>query len=120
VIDVGEMHYVDRSYVLTEVPADYHGLFGLRTAMNDKSCANDPLVTLTATGTVEVIVAASADDERPSWMSSWTITGETIVADHDPYGAAEFDLLSQSYPAGLVELGPCADDTGVMYFVMFR
>jgi rhamnogalacturonan endolyase len=117
----GERLYLDRDYVIDTVPATLAEQYVLlRTAMEDKSAAQSPLVSLQATQSATVVVALSQALDPPAWMQGWTLLADPLTADFGPeFGLITYDLYQKTFSAGPIDLGPLQTQTH-MYAVMIR
>jgi len=97
--------YVDRSYKITDLPAELTGQ-AMVPGSNDDSKATTPpdYLTLDLTAPATVYVAYDPRGENdwwPSWLSSFTRTGQTIGTTDQ-----RLHLFKREAPAGELALGP--------------
>jgi len=93
--------YIDRTYVFTTIPAPLTSTTYIQTANNDKNSTGSTFVSFDVNQPVTVYVAH--DDRistKPAWLNSFTPTGGTLITSD-----TEFDLYSQTFPAGTINLG---------------
>jgi hypothetical protein len=113
----GLLLYVDRDYPYVEV-ASCAGLPVLRTACDDKKAAGDAVIAFDLKREATVLVGLENRVEKPSWMSSFTDTGESLSGRHKE-GPRLYRLWARDYPPGRVALGGV--NTGfAMYVVVLR
>ena len=100
-LDDGKLVYLDRDYVFTSVADKYRGLNYLRTANDDKSSSGDGFVTFAVNKTVEVFVGYDPRNVAlPSWLQSWSDTGENMFSTDMP-----LHLYKKEFLAGSIQLG---------------
>jgi alpha-glucosidase (family GH31 glycosyl hydrolase) len=100
----GDLHYVDRDYVFSEIPALLEGLTYVRTANDDKLESGSTFLRFTADR--DVIVYVAHDDRlepKPPWLQDFTDTGEGLN-DDDPWTIG-FSILAKRFDAGEIVLG---------------
>lgn len=102
---VGAPTYVDRSYAITDLPGQLNGQALIQGA-NDDSKATTPAdyLQLQLTRPATVYVAFDPRGENvwwPSWLSSFTRTGETVGTTDQ-----RLILFKRDVPAGALALGP--------------
>ncbi len=93
--------YIDRTYLFTTIPAPLTSTTYIQTANNDKNSTGSTLVSFDVNQPVTVYV--SHDDRispKPAWLNSFTPTGGTLITSD-----TDFDLYSQTFPAGTINLG---------------
>ena len=98
---VDQLVYVDRTVVFTDV-ASLGGSTYIMTGNDDKLSALDPFLTFDVSTNVVVYVAH--DDlinPKPTWMSSFSDTGENLVTTTP----TTLSLYAREFPAGAVSLG---------------
>jgi hypothetical protein len=96
---VGQPVYVDRDYTFTDV-ASLGGSTYIKTANDDKTSTDNPFLTFNVASNVVVYVAH--DDRlapKPVWLSTFSDTGENLVAD------TTLSLYAKEFAAGTVTLG---------------
>jgi hypothetical protein len=98
---VGSDVFIDRDFVLTNVPAELVSLAYLRTANDDKFVSASDAVSFDVDGAVTVYVGYSTRiPSRPVWLQSWTDSGSEIRTSGPTYRVYQKD-----FPAGRVVLG---------------
>jgi hypothetical protein len=98
---VGKDVYIDRTITYTTIPSKYLNLQYMRTDNDDKQQTANPFLSFDVNQPVTVYVAH--DDRittKPSWMSSFTDTGDDIDSTDWPRS-----VFSQDFPTGTVTLG---------------
>jgi hypothetical protein len=97
--------YVDRSYTITDLPSSLNGQALVQGANDDsKATTPDDYLHLQLTGAAKVYVAFDPRGENawwPSWLSSFTRTGETVGTTDQ-----RLILFERDVPAGELALGP--------------
>jgi len=98
----GKPQYIDRTFIIESVPAQYQGLTYLKTANDDKFHTDSPFLTFAVNQLVTVYVA---HDERitpkPAWIEDWTDTGEALQAEL----GGGFEIYGMDFPSGSISLG---------------
>ncbi|KKN04069.1 hypothetical protein LCGC14_1101360, partial [marine sediment metagenome] len=120
ILAVGELVYIDRSYIFTSVPSELVGLNYLRTANNDKGSTGGVSFDVNKQVTVfvayDVRFSTDSPPTIPAWLTLWTKIGMTVSSND-----ASFNIYSKDFPAGNISLGG-NDDSGAylhsMYSVM--
>ena len=117
-LDAGDEYYLDRSFVLVTIPAQYKDLLWIKTRNDDKQNRSDNFISFTLTDSAIVYVAYDKSIVTlPSWLSSWTDTGDEIITNDDN----PFRIYAREFPAGQVVLGGNAGgSSNSMYVVMIR
>lgn len=90
----GNLEYIDRTYRLTSVPTSYVGKEMIRLPNNDKTATASNYVSFNSTISQSVCVAWDLRNTQPTWLSSWTNTGNTLV------GNTTFTVFSKAFSAG--------------------
>lgn len=105
-LSVGTQHYTDRSYAITDVPAELNGLPFLRTANDDDRSAGHHQLSFHSDSDVTVYLGVDVRCTEPlAWMNvgqpdGFSDTG-LIVATTDP----DFRIYEKQFPAGPITLG---------------
>jgi hypothetical protein len=111
----GNLEYIDRTYRLTAIPSAYIGLEMIRLAENDKTNNSSTYLQFTTTVSQNVCVAWDSHQTVPSWLSSWTSTGNSLTG-VAYYGTATFNVYKKSFSAGTVTLnGPNTNDNYMVF-----
>jgi putative membrane-bound dehydrogenase-like protein len=98
---VGAKPYVDRGYVLKEVPPMLEGLDFIQTANDDDGSQGEAWLSFEALMPVRVHIAFDARGTEPPWLRDhFQRTQHSIRADH-----WTFHDYVKEFPAGRVELG---------------
>lgn len=119
-IQVNNTQYGDRTYMLATVPSSVAGSAWIRTANDSKTYTGSTLVTFTVTQNADVYVAhADEIPTKPSWLSSWTDTGDNIVNDYN--GGVSYSLFKKYYAANsTVSLGNNGDTSKANYMIIVK
>jgi hypothetical protein len=103
--------YVDRSYKITDLPAELTGQAMIPGSNDDsKATRPDDYLTLSLTGPATVYVAFDPRGENdwwPAWLNSFTRTSETVGTTDQ-----RLILFKRDVPAGSLALGPNSGVTG--------
>ncbi|WP_161890526.1 malectin domain-containing carbohydrate-binding protein [Pontibacter russatus] len=101
---VGAVHYTDRTYKITSVPASLSGAPFIRTANDDKNSTASSLLSFNLSESATVYVAYDPRATAlPSWLSGWQkLTDRVGVNDSK---ISYMNIYSKSFPAGAVSLG---------------
>ena len=79
-LQVGDVQYGDRSYVITSLPSYFAGCDWIRNANASKLYTQSPLVTFTVVADAVVYIAQQYDiTTKPSWMNIKADTGYDLV-----------------------------------------
>ncbi|MDX1907802.1 MAG: PKD domain-containing protein [Bacteroidia bacterium] len=93
---VGELVYTDRNSSITALPGILSGADFVRTAHADRNRTSASFLTVTLSQAATVYLAYdSRATTVPSWLSTWTATGQQVGITDAP-----MNLYSKSYPAG--------------------
>ena len=113
--NIGSTIFIDRTYTITDMPSQYQGHQGIRTANNDKD--NPGLdFHFTISGGAYIYVCLSKDTQPTTpLLTGFVDTGDDIETTDQTYS-----VFRKWYPAGVVSIGP---KPGVgngysMYFVL--
>jgi len=112
---VGKTVYRDRDYTFTDIPASYDGLLYLRTVNDDKFNSAPDYLQFNVNKPVTVFVGFTTEATTlPSWLDSWTNTGEQLGL-----SAGSRQLYQKDFPSGTVVLG--GNEVGYsMYVVVLK
>ena len=102
-LQVGDVQYGDRTFTFTAVPGLVAGSQWIRGANNSKSYAASPLLTFSINKSADVYVALDNRSSVPSWLTSWTNTGLTMV--NNEATPISYNLYVKNFAAGTVSLG---------------
>jgi hypothetical protein len=112
-VDPGNLVYIDRSFSYSTVPSAYTAMKSLQTANVDKAVVDANFLSFTANMDVNVYVAhALSSNAVPTWLSSWTDTGDTLVTSD-----RTLKLYKKAFAAGSITLGDNGSG-GSMYVVL--
>ncbi len=123
VLGSGDEMYIDRAYVLGNLPTAYQGLAWVKTAMDDKTATDNPFLTYSISTNTTVYIGFSTKASIPPWAPSegWVENGDSlyiyIVNQDIPYA-----LWEKSYAANsTVSMGGKQDLANQhMYVVLNR
>lgn len=97
----GGLVYVDRAYTYTTVPATYSGMRNLKTVNGDKASSGSSFLSFSVNRDVTVYIAHDTSiASKPSWLSTWTDTGDQLITSDSP-----LQLYRKDFPAGTIILG---------------
>lgn len=96
--------YTDRDFTFSSVPAALVGATFIRTANDDKRATASPLLSFSIDRAATVYVGLDQRVSKPSWMSDFTKTTDTLA--FSGTGTGTLELYQKSFPAGVVQLGP--------------
>jgi hypothetical protein len=99
---VGELVYIDRSFVFTSVPPLYQGQEFIRTANDDRSAEDADFLTFTLTADATVYVAY---DDRATSLPAWLDDGWIYTGDMIDTSDVLRRVYGKSFSAGSVTLG---------------
>jgi pectate lyase len=121
-LQVNDLVYGDRTYVIKTLPPVYVGFDWIRTATDSKAYTGATLVSFKIAANSDVLVAF--DDRvtsKPAWLTSgWTDTGNNIVdSEATP---VTFSVYNKVFAANTtVFLGPNGQTSGcVLYLVIVK
>ncbi len=113
-LEVGQLVYVDRDYVFTQVPEDLRGQAYISTANDDKTATGDAFLSFEINQGSDVYVGYdSSVPTTPGWLSSWTKTLKTVQTSD-----TVFELYRKYFPAGTVTLGANEGDVHSSMYVV--
>jgi hypothetical protein len=95
----GNIELIDRTYRWTTIPSAYLNKEVIRLGNVDKSNSSTNYLSFTITQTENVCVAYDTLATLPSWLSSWTNTGDNLV------GHETHRVYRKNFTAGTVTLG---------------
>jgi hypothetical protein len=116
-LQTGDLSYGDRTVVFSSVPASVAGSDWIRPAMDSKAFTGSTLVSFKVNSAVNVYVAHNdAITTKPSWLSSWTDTGEDITGN-----GLTYSLYRKSFAAGsTVTLGANGHTSYAQYLIAVK
>ncbi|WP_345161065.1 InlB B-repeat-containing protein [Pontibacter saemangeumensis] len=101
---VGALHYTDRTYKITSVPASLDKAKLIRTANDDKRNTSSSLLSFTLSQQATVYIAYDPRaTSLPSWLSGWQKLADRVGVNDSKISYMQ--LYSKSFPAGTVSLG---------------
>ena len=110
----GAMVYIDRGYTFSNVPAALQGATYIKTANDDKGSSSATFLSFDVDEDVTVYVDHDdAIGTRPSWLSSFSDTGDNLVTTDTTLSIFEGFFL-----AGTVTLGGNEGNGDSMYSVV--
>lgn len=109
---VGDLSFIDRSMEYYDV-GSLAGNEYIRTANDDKNAVNANFLSFDISQDATVYVVYDNRNMQPSWLDSWTDTGEDIMGEGWPDGAS---VYARVFAAGTVTLGG-NENGGSMYSV---
>ena len=100
----GDRYYIDRSYVLVDIPTAFEGLVWIKTANDDSKKTTENFLTFTVNRDVQVYVAYDRRAKSlPNWLRSFTPVGQAIAVSDS--GATPLNLYTRTFSAGTITLG---------------
>lgn len=114
----GDRYYVDRDYVLKDVPARLQNAWWIMTGNDDKETTGENFISFQVNQVVEVLVGFDASIASiPTWLQIWESTGERISTSDD----SDFMIYRKVVNAGTVTLGANnGNGTASMYTVLIQ
>jgi hypothetical protein len=80
VFQPGDSTYVDRAYVIDQVPEILEGVVQIVTANEDKAGTGSAFITFELKGEATVYVGYDRRiDDPPDWLETWRLTGEQVI-----------------------------------------
>lgn len=118
-LKVGDTYYIDRSWVITSIPADFQGLTWIKTAANDYSRTNLNFY-FDANQDGKIYVGYDPTLTAPAWLkNTYTETGQVIEVVNNSVG--RLNLWESKFSAGRVTLGGNQGVFGsAMYVVLLQ
>ena len=114
-LQVRDTTYGDRTVKFSEIPAKLLGSEWIRTACDSKAFTSE-LASFTAKSDISVYVGLdSRVTDIPSWLSSWTKTGETLSGDN----SVTFNLYKKDFKSGsVISLGENGLSSGTVNYTV--
>lgn len=106
-LSAGDVQYIDRAFLISQVPTAVTGAVFIRTANDDKNAFPGATDFLTFDVDVDAVVYVAHDDriQAPQWLASgFTDTGDDVTS-----AGGTFSLFRGEFGAGTVQLGSNAD-----------
>ncbi|MFQ5965361.1 MAG: fibronectin type III domain-containing protein [Candidatus Scalinduaceae bacterium] len=110
----GELVYIDRTYTYSNVPTLIEGAIYIKTANGDKASTSSSFITFEVNQDVTVYIAH--DDRittKPSWMTSFTDTGDDLVI-----AARTHSIWKKDFTTSTITLGGNEGGGNSMYTVI--
>jgi len=103
-LQIGEAYYIDRPYVIRQIPKGKTGLIWIKTANTDRANTSERFLDFTLTREANIYVAYdSRAAQPPTWLKdSFIKTGESIMVSES---ADKLSLWKSRYVPGRVSLG---------------
>ncbi|MCI0698048.1 Ig-like domain-containing protein [candidate division KSB1 bacterium] len=103
-LQVGSAYYIDRPYVVRQIPNSKHGLLWIKTASADRNGTGEPFIEFTLTRESNIYVAYdSRAQQPPDWLRNYfTPTNEFITVSENNI---KLKLWKQHSLPGSVVLG---------------
>lgn len=112
----GSIQFGDRGYTVSTVPDCVLGSDRIMTAIESSAYTGNPLVTFTVESDVEVYVGYPDEAPTPSWLSTWTNTGEDITNNY----SKTFSLYKKTYTNGSTVSLDAHGSNLWMYMIMVK
>jgi hypothetical protein len=101
---LGDAYYIDRSYLLENIPDSVEGATWIMTANDDKYATLDSFLSFEVDRPVRVYVGYdNRAQSLPNWMASFRPVGTGV--DVTDGGASPLNLFEKDFVAGVVTLG---------------
>jgi hypothetical protein len=103
-LQVGDAYYIDRPYVIRQIPSNKRGVIWIKTANADRANSAERFLEFTLTRESNVYVAYdSRATQPPNWLKNYFVdTGEFIMVSES---AGKLNLWKLRYVPGRVALG---------------
>ncbi len=108
----GVAAYIDRDYTYSNVPSYLLGATYIKPANNDKSVSGSAHIRFTLDEASSVYVAYDARAGKPSWLSNYVDTGNSLKTDQT------LNLYKREFSAGPVSLNGNNNDSVSHYVVI--
>ena len=113
----GSALFGDRDFTAVSVPSYLVGAEAIKTACDSKTVTSD-LGTFTAGSDITVYTAVDSrvtSSSLPSWLSSWTKTGDSIYTSND----LTMEIFKKTFPAGSqITLGTNGGSTSCVNYIV--
>ncbi len=111
-------YYIDRNFVIKNVPAGYENASLICTANDDKTQTAMPFLTFHINVASKISVAYEQGKSLPAWLAEgWQKNGHTLFNDDD----TPLDLYVKEFNPGIVGLGGNeGDSSSSMYVVLVQ
>jgi len=115
-LTIGEKTFTDRDITYTSIPASYLNYKVLQTANDDKASSGGSFVTFdVSTDTTIYVGHDQRVSTKPSWLSGWTDTGETVSTNDTDYS-----IFKKDFASSRINIGGNEGGSGSMYFVFLN
>lgn len=115
-LQLGDLAYEDRNHIYTQIPTKYLGLKYIKTINDDKCSTGSPVVSFGIDEEAFVYLLHDTRAPAPSWLGSFTLTGDVIGV-----GDVSYQVFVKTLPAGSVVLGGNIDgacDKGISNYLV--
>ena len=102
---VGDEYYIDRSFTLTHIPAEFANLYWIKTGNDDKNNTENNFIEINST--VETSIFIAYDDRalsKPDWLTTLFTRTDVKINISDTF-TNNLVLWEKRYPAGNIILG---------------
>ncbi len=114
-LQIGDLFFGDRTYKFTKIPDFLLGSEWIRTACDSKMFTTTEASFAPSTAIACYIGLDTRLTTIPSWLSSWTNTGETLAND----ASVTFNIYKKICPYGTtVELGTNGANSSVVNYIV--
>ncbi|MGH7452819.1 MAG: fibronectin type III domain-containing protein, partial [bacterium] len=103
-LQTGSAYYIDRPYVVRQIPNSKHGLLWIKTASADRNDTGEPFIEFTLTRESNIYVAYdSRTQQPPNWLRNYfSPTNESITVSENNI---KLNFWKRRYVPGSVVLG---------------
>ena len=123
-LEEGDQYYVDRSYVLEDIPYKYQGLPWIKTANDDWNCGGGFRVYFTLNTDATVYVGYDPRDNPANWVvDNMEDTGDSLLVSNEwmeYFTIYEADRSAGTYYLPSNVASGAGDGINAMYVVFFR
>ncbi|MBN2357010.1 Ig-like domain-containing protein, partial [candidate division KSB1 bacterium] len=110
-------YYMDRDYVLVQIPDICRNALWIKTENDDKTRSDAHWLSFKVNLSATVLVAFDTTTPLPAWLQSWRNTSAKLVTSDD----APLQVYEKKFPAGQVVLGANeGTDKSSMYVVVAK
>jgi YVTN family beta-propeller protein len=108
-LQVGDLQYGDRAYLINIVPSRLVGASWIRTANDSRLFTGNPTVRFTLSQAADVYVAVESKGGSLPWLTGWADTGMQMRSVDQLFGTTittrTYRVYSKRYASGVVSLG---------------
>jgi len=118
ILHTGDTYYIDRTYQILSIPADFENMLWIKTANRDKLGTSNPFLTFQINADVTVYIGIEDDRSKLPWMDAeWTDTAKRITTnDGNP-----LLLWMKDFNQGVIQLGGNhGTSSSSMYVVLIK